>query len=85
MKTKEPGIGKEIREGGFKKGYYSLPYRLIGESRAEICRVCYRNNGTFHVKLHGKAPFRIYEIEQIDKYFNSHNINAWTGETITKN
>jgi hypothetical protein len=77
-------IGREMREGGFKEGFHSLPHKLLTDARAEICRLCYWNLNSFNGRLNGKRPFRIYEIEQIEKFFESHNINAWTGELIKK-
>jgi hypothetical protein len=81
MKTKQL-LGKEVRPGGFKKGYHAMPHYMLAEARKEICDRCYWTEGNFRQKLNGKYPFRVYEIGQIENYFKSHNINAWTGETL---
>jgi hypothetical protein len=81
-KVKEAGYGKEFKPGGFKEAYHSLPYKQMPEAREEICRSCYWNTLKFKTMVSGKVPFRIYEIQQIEKYFASHNLNAWTGETL---
>jgi hypothetical protein len=78
-------FGKEIRKKGFKEGYHSLPHNKMRGVRDEICKLCYWSVGTFKIKLAGKVPFRIYEIEMINKCFETHNLNAWTGEPLTKN
>lgn len=80
---KKPGIGKEIKEGGFKEAYHSLPYNKLKEAREEICNRCYWTEGNFRQKLNGKHPFRIYEIGQIEDYFKTYNINAWTGKNLS--
>lgn len=82
--NKEPKIGKEYKEGGFRRAYYSLPHNMIREARKEICRLCYWNESSFSVKLSGSHYFRVYEIEAIEKFFAGYNLNAWTGEPINK-
>jgi hypothetical protein len=82
-KDKKPaGIGKQWKDGGFEKAYRSLPYKMIKDARKEICRICYWRDNRFMHMLRGRFPFRIYEIEQIEKFFESHNFNAWTGENL---
>lgn len=85
MSTKESLIkqGKEIKEGGFREAYHSLPHKKMPEAKAEICRLCYWSNSIFQMKCTGKLPFRMYEIDQIENYFKLHNLNAWTGEPLT--
>lgn len=82
---KQPGLGKELKEGGFKKAYHSLPHNKLKEARAEICRLCYWNEGTFRMKLSGRIPFRVYEIMKIEDFFTGQNLSAWTGELLNKN
>lgn len=75
-------LGKEYREGGFRRGYFSLPFNKMGEAREEICQLCFWNEDKFRRMLNGSKPFRLYEIEQLENYFRSKNINAWTGENL---
>ena len=82
MEQKQALIGREVRAGGFKAGYHSLPHKMLQEARMEICRLCYWNINSFNGRLNGKRPFRVYEIEQIEKYFQQYNLNAWTGEEL---
>jgi hypothetical protein len=79
---KNPGRGKEYREGGFITALHMLPYAFVPKAREEICQMCYWSYSIFRLKVRGKKPFRIYEIQQIEKYFSSHNLNAWTGEIL---
>jgi hypothetical protein len=75
--------GKEMKEGGFREAYHSLPYKKMTEAKAEICRVCYWSPSVFTLKLAGKIAFRLYEIEQIEEFFKTYNLNAWTGDPLT--
>ena len=81
-KKRQAGTGKEYREGGFREALHSLPHKMIPEAIEEICRLCYWTYGIFNLKKNGKIAFRVYEIEQVEKYFATHNINAWTGENL---
>jgi hypothetical protein len=81
--TKRPGIGKEIRTGGFRAGFECIPLKDIKAAKQEICNMCYWNPTSFYAKCNGKDLYRIYEIEQIDKFFKRYNVNAWTGEPIS--
>jgi len=81
-KVKEAGYGKEFKEGGFREAYHSLPYKQMPEAREVISKACYWNEPKFKSMVRGKVPFRIYEIQQIEKYFALHNLNAWTGEPL---
>jgi hypothetical protein len=76
-------IGKEIKEGGFKEAYDSLPYNKRQEARKEVCKLCYWNDNIFYTKLKGRVAFRVYEIEKIESVFKTYNIDAWTGEKLT--
>ena len=76
-------IGKEMKEGGFKKAYHSLPHNKLIEAREDICRACYWNIGTFRAKIAGKRFFRVYEIREIEKYFAERGLDAWTGQMIS--
>jgi hypothetical protein len=80
--VKSVGIGKELRPEGFKNGYYNLPHIKMKEVKKQICTACYWSDGNFRLKLSGKTPFRIYEIDQINEIFSKYNLNAWTGEQI---
>lgn len=82
--TKEPKIGKEFKEGGFRRAYFSLPFNMMKEAKSKICSLCYWNESSFNVKLSGRHYFRLYEIEQIENFFAAYNLNAWTGEPLTK-
>jgi hypothetical protein len=79
---KHPGIGKEIREGGFQKGFDAIPKEFRPDARKTICELCYWGKDNFIHKLYGRRPFRLYESEQITKYFASLGIDAWTGLPI---
>jgi hypothetical protein len=85
LKTKNEGklFGKEIKLGGFKEAYDSLPFNKRSQVRDQLCNTCYWSINTFRTKLSGKIPFRIYEIEKIESIFKIHNLNAWTGEELT--
>jgi hypothetical protein len=84
MKTKKKiaGYGKEYKVGGFIAAYHSLRHKDMPAAKEEICRLCYWNNNKFKNMLIGKLPFRIYEIDQIEKFFALQNLNAWTGENL---
>jgi hypothetical protein len=82
IKEKRLGIGKVIKPEGFSKGFDALPHGLTREAKKVICASCYWTSNTFNLKKKGKMLFRIFEIEQIEKYFESQNINAWTGEHL---
>lgn len=82
-KTKRIMFGKEFRDGGFKEAFDSLPYNKRMEARDEICKLCYWNINIFGTKITGRVAFRIYEIEKIESFFKTYNINAWTGEKLT--
>jgi hypothetical protein len=84
IRKKQSGLGKETKEGGFKEAYHSLQHKMLLQARDEICKLCYWNVATFRVKLKGGAPFRVYEIQQIEKFFEQYNMNAWTGESLKK-
>jgi hypothetical protein len=83
--VKQVEIGREIKVGGFKEAYHSLPYKLMPQAKEDICSLCYWNAATFQAKLRGKRPFRVFEIKQIENYFEKFNINAWTGEPLANN
>lgn len=82
MNTVKTGIGKELKPGGFKSAFHSLPYKQLKDAREEICRRCYWSKSTFISKLAGNRPFRVFEIIQLEQFFSEHNINAWTGELL---
>lgn len=84
MITVREQLGKEIREGGFKKAYHRLPHFMLHEAKEEICNKCFWSPATFASKINGRKLFRVFEIQQIELFFLSHGINAWTGEPITK-
>lgn len=84
MEQKQALIGRETKERGFKEAYHSLPHKLLQQAKEEICRACYWNANSFNGRLNGKRPFRVYEIEQIEKFFERYNLNAWTGELLVK-
>ena len=81
-KIKIAGPGKAYKEGGFIEALHSLPYKMVPDATKDICGLCYWSIATYRLKLRGKVPFRFYEIEQIEKYFTAHNLNAWTGEKL---
>jgi hypothetical protein len=81
-KVKEAGFGKQFKVEGFREAYHSLQHKQMPEARDEICRLCYWSTSKFRSMVMGKMPFRVYEIEQIEKYFATHNLNAWTGENL---
>ena len=80
MKT--VSIGKEIRKGGFKAGFDSLPHKMRKDAKEEIMKLCYWHTWTFEAALRGNRVFRLFEINEIDKFFSGHKLNAWTGEQI---
>ena len=82
--SKQPGLGKVYKEGGFRRAYYSLPHKDLKDARKKICMLCYWNEDTFNYRLSGKHPYRIYEAEKLEQFFAERNLNAWTGEPITK-
>jgi hypothetical protein len=80
--VKIAGLGKEFKEGGFKKAFDELPHGRIIQYRDEICQLCYWSVSTFKYKINGKVSFRIFEIQQIENFFQGKNLNAWTGEKL---
>jgi hypothetical protein len=82
--AKELRAGKEIREGGFVKGFNAIQKSHKPIVRKELCTLLYWGNFKFTSLLYGKRQFRIWETEQITKYFADKGINAWTGELINK-
>jgi hypothetical protein len=82
MNTVKLGIGKEMKQGGFKNAFHSMPHKQLQFAREEICRRCYWSKATFISKLAGNRPFRVFEINQLEQFFIEHNIDAWTGESL---
>jgi hypothetical protein len=75
-------FGKEFKEGGFREAFDMLPFKKRNEAKDELCKLCYWNANIFRTKLSGKIAFRIYEIEKVEEFFRTYNINAWTGEQL---
>jgi hypothetical protein len=77
-----PGVGKKIIEGGFKKAFHSVEKSCRISVRTEICSICFWGIETFKLKLSGRRPFRIYEVDKITEFFAAKGLDAWTGEPI---
>ena len=69
---------KIVKPGGFQNAFDSLPHNKRQESMEEICNLCFWNECVFKSRKIGKTPFRSYEIERIEEYFKSKNLNAWS-------
>jgi hypothetical protein len=68
----------------FEKGYDMLPAKFQIPVRDQIMLQCGWSLMTFHSKRKGDTPIRPPEIPVIEKNFDLHNINAWTGERISE-
>jgi hypothetical protein len=75
-------LGRVIKAGGFKKGFYAMPHNKLLQVRGEICELCYWSLGTFRIKLAGARPFRMSEAKDIEAYFADRGVDAWTGESL---
>lgn len=83
VKNKRPlTSGKVLKEGGFRCGLSALPPDCLVKARRDICNLCFWGDSTYKLKLSGSMPFRIYEVNVIEKYFSALGINAWTGESL---
>ena len=81
---KRERTGVILKEGGFKRAFYSMPHNQLGQIRDEICQKCGWSADTFRKSLTGRRACRFLEVKELENFFAERGIDAWTGELITK-
>ena len=81
---KRKRTGVILKEGGFKRAFYSMPHNQLEQIRDEISQKCGWGIDTFRKSLTGRRACRFLEVKEIENYFADKGFDAWTGEPITK-
>ena len=80
--VKKLQTGKVMIEGGFRDAYESLQLKDVKVVRELICNTCYWSYQTFIKRIDGNRPFRIYEVQSIEKIFKKKGIVAFESSLI---